>query len=52
MEISNFKAGKSVQQIQYKSLEPNIINVQWQMDVPELTNLLSQADRILGETML
>ncbi len=49
MEISKFKAGKSVQQIQYKSFEPNIINVQWQIDVPELTNLLSQADRKLGE---
>lgn len=49
MDISKFKAGKAIQQIQYKSFEPNIINVQWQIDVPELTYLLSQADRKLGE---
>ncbi len=49
MNISNFKAGKLVQQIQYKSFEPNSIDMQWQIDVPELTFLLSQADRKLGE---
>lgn len=49
MEISKFKAGKAIQQIQYKSFEPNIIDAQWQIDVPELTYLLSQADRKLGE---
>lgn len=49
MNISNFKAGESIQQIQYKSFEPNTIDLQWQVDVPELAFLLSQADRKLGE---
>lgn len=49
MNISNFKAGESIQQIHYKSFEPNTIDLQWQVDVPELTFLLSQADRKLGE---
>jgi Fic family protein len=49
MQISSFKAGKTVQRFQYKSFEPNVINQLWQVDNPELLLLLSQADIKLGE---
>lgn len=49
MNISTFIAGNSVQQIRYKSFEPNFIDLPWRIDVPELTNMLSLADRKLGE---
>lgn len=49
MNISDFKAGKSIQRIKYKSFEPNLIDGPWQIDIPELAVLLSQADIKLGE---
>lgn len=49
MSITNFKSGKTVQRIQYKSFEPNPINIAWQIDNPDLAVLLSRADLKLGE---
>ncbi len=49
MNISSFKAGKAAQQYKYKSFEPNIVNVPWQVDNIELIMLLSQASIKLGE---
>jgi Fic family protein len=49
MSITNFKAGRYVQRLQYKSFEPNLINISWQIDNAELAVLLSQADIKLGE---
>jgi Fic family protein len=49
MNISGFKSGKSVQCYQYKSFEPNLVDVAWQIDNAELIMLLSQADIKLGE---
>jgi Fic family protein len=49
MRISQFKSGKYIQRIQYKSFEPTLINQSWNLDNPELTLLLSRADQKLGE---
>ena len=49
MNISQFKSGKVVQRIQYKSFEPVFIHAAWHLDSDELSLLLSQADQTLGE---
>jgi Fic family protein len=49
MNVSAFKAGKSVQRYQYKSFEPNVVDITWQIDNAELIMLLSQANMKLGE---
>jgi Fic family protein len=49
MNISNFKSGKLIQQYQYKSFEPSLVNTDWLIDDAELQLLLSQADIKLGE---
>ncbi len=49
MNVSDFKAGKSVQRYQYKSFEPNVVDITWQIDNAELVMLLSQANIKLGE---
>lgn len=49
MNISNFKSGKLVQRLQYKSFEPTLIHTQWHLDNDALALLLSQADQKLGE---
>jgi Fic family protein len=49
MNISGFKSGKFVQRYQYKSFEPNLVDVAWQIDNAELIMLLSQANIKLGE---
>ena len=49
MRISQFKSGKYIQRIQYKSFEPTLINQSWNLDCPELNILLSRADQKLGE---
>lgn len=49
MNVSDFKAGKQVQRYQYKSFEPNIVDIAWQIDNAELVMLLSQANIKLGE---
>jgi len=49
VNLSNFKAGKPVQRYQYKSFEPNLVNIAWQIDNAELVMILSQANIKLGE---
>lgn len=49
MNVSSFKAGKIVQRYQYKSFEPNVVDIPWQIDNAELIMLLSKADIKLGE---
>jgi len=49
MKISEFKSGTSIQRLQYKSFEPNPVNIGWQIDNPELIALLSEADIKIGE---
>ncbi|NLO19353.1 MAG: Fic family protein [Ignavibacteria bacterium] len=49
MKISNFLAGKYVERYQYSSFEPSSINNAWEIDIPEVNFLLSEADLKLGE---
>lgn len=49
MNIGSFKAGESIQRLQYKSFEPNKIDVNWQIDNAELNMILSEANIKLGE---
>lgn len=49
MRLSYFKSGKKVQRYQYKSFEPNVVDIDWQIDNDELILLLSQANIKLGE---
>jgi len=49
MNIGSFKAGESIQRIQYKSFEPNKVDINWQIDNAELNMLLSEANIKLGE---
>ena len=49
MNVSDFIAGKPVQRYQYKSFEPNIVDIVWQIDNAELVMLLSEANMKLGE---
>jgi len=46
--MKRFQAGRLVQQVHYKSFQPNPINRAWQLDNMELIQLLGQADRELG----
>ena len=49
MKLSSFNAGKNIQQFNYKSFEPNKVNISWEVDDSGLALLLSQADIKLGE---
>jgi len=49
MKISEFKAGRLVQQFQYQSFSPNKVNHEWLIDDGKLTNMLSKADYLLGQ---
>ncbi|MBF2709311.1 Fic family protein [Flavobacterium soyangense] len=49
MNVSDFKAGKTVQRYQYKSFEPNVVDIPWQIDNVELVMLLSEANIKMGE---
>lgn len=49
MNVSDFKSGKYAQRFQYKSFEPNLVDIEWQLDNAELNVLLSQANIKLGE---
>lgn len=46
--MKNFQSGRLVQQVHYKSFQPNFINRAWVMDDMALLQLLGQADRELG----
>lgn len=56
MKISDFKSGCYYDQIDidgfnlnFKSFCPNLINLDWNVDIPQLQSLLSEADYKLGE---
>lgn len=49
MNLDDYKSGAYEQQYEYKSFLPEPINHNWQISDPEIQNLLSDADRILGE---
>jgi Fic family protein len=49
MKISQFTSGTYIERFQYKSFEPNLINIPWELDDPELVVLLSEASLKLGE---
>ena len=47
--MKSFISGKSVNQGYYKAFIPNIINRDWEISDMAVINLLSQADRLLGQ---
>ncbi len=49
MKIEDFTSGRYLQQYEYKSFSPSLINLEWVLDDPDLIDLLSKADRYLGE---
>lgn len=49
MNISDYQAGSYEAQYQYQSFLPTYINHEWLIADPALQQLLSQADRALGE---
>lgn len=49
MNINSFKSGAYIQRVQYKSFEPNKIDLPWQGYNADLVLLLSQANIKLGE---
>ena len=49
MNITDFTAGKYTQQYQYKSFSPSLVNHAWEIADGEIQQLLSDADRTLGE---
>ena len=49
MKLDNYKSGTYVQQYHYKSFSPELINHNWEISDPEIQQLLSEADRALGE---
>lgn len=49
MDIKNYKSGHYKQQYEYKSFSPEPINHPWKVADGEIQNLLSEADRALGE---
>lgn len=40
MKITAFKAGKYSKEYNYKSFVPNFINKEWEINVPEINQLL------------
>jgi len=49
MNLNEYDAGQYKQQYQYKSFSPSFINHTWEFSDSEIQNLLSDADRALGE---
>jgi len=49
MNLSEYVAGQYKQQYQYKSFSPSFVNHTWEFSDSEIQNLLSEADRALGE---
>lgn len=49
MDIIEFKAGKYIQQYQYKSFSPSKINLEWTWKDPKINTLLAEANKKLGE---
>lgn len=49
MKLEKYNSGKYKEQYQYSSFEPTYINKDWEFSDPKLLNLLSDADRAIGE---
>lgn len=49
MDINRFKAGSHKKQYGYSSFSPELINHDWLISDAKINNLLSKADRTLGE---
>ena len=49
MKITAFKAGKYSKEYNYKSFIPSLINKNWEINVPEINQLLEKANLRLGE---
>ena len=49
MDINDYRAGSYKQQYEYKSFDPEVINHAWTFSDGEIQQLLSDADRALGE---
>ncbi len=47
--MKKFSAGTNIQQIGYKSFQPNFINRNWVLEDMEIIQLLSEANRALGK---
>jgi Fic family protein len=47
-ELKDFKAGKWIKRLEYRSFSPEKINHEWLINDPALQTLLSRADRNLG----
>ncbi len=49
MKIETFKAGRYVQQYQYKSFSPNLVNQEWTWDDAQINTLLEKATKGISE---
>lgn len=49
MKIEDFQSGTFIQQYQYKSFMPTLVNVEWVWQDPMINTLLERATRALGE---
>lgn len=49
MRIEDFKAGKYINQYQYRSFLPEKIDHEWIISTPDINSLLSDANRLIGE---
>lgn len=49
MNISDYRAGTTEQQLEYRSFVPTEIGHPWLIDDPQVLTLLGQADRALGQ---
>ncbi len=49
MDLRDYNSGSYVDQYQYKSFQPTLIDKDWKFSDPKLLSLLSEADRVVGE---
>lgn len=49
MKIEDFQSGTFIQQYQYKSFMPALVDVEWVWQDPMINTLLERATRVLGE---
>ena len=49
MNFKDFKAGRWVQQYEYKSFSPSSINHEWTWEDPRINTLLEDATQAIGE---
>ncbi len=49
VQFETFVSGTLVSRFHYQSFEPSLVNVQWRWENPEISVLLEEANRTLGE---